>query len=169
MADNTIKLIYNLRQNANENSTVYGKWFPYVKRRGTLSLRGLSDHIASHGSIYTPDVVQGVLKKFTSCMIELITQGVAVKLDGFGTFYPTMEAKGAETPINYDINENLEGLHIRFNPEDADLDKISSRALAGKAQYQMNMIFDMYGVPKKVKNGQLVNYGEDDDDDGGEG
>jgi len=29
----------------------------------------------------------------------------------------------------------------------------------------MNMIFDLPGVPKKVKNGQLVDYGEDDEED----
>ena len=30
---------------------------------------------------------------------------------------------------------------------------------------QQNMLFDKHGVPKKVKNGQLVDYGEDDEEE----
>ena len=163
MASKKIEMQYDLRQNSNENSTVYGKWFPKAVRRSTLNLRGLSDHISEHGSIYTRDVVQGVLSKFTTCLIELVQQGVACKLDGLGTFYPTLEAKGADTPISYNINEYLKGVHLRFCPEGCDNDNITSRAMREKVQLQQNMIFDMYGVPKKVKDGQLVNYGEEDD------
>ena len=166
MASKKIEMQYNLRQLNNENNSAHLLWFPKAVRRSTLSLRGLSDHIAGHGSIYTRDVVLGVLTKFTSCLIELVTEGTAVKLDGLGTFYPTLEAKGAETPIGYNINEYLKGVHVRFYPEGADDDDLTSRAMKDKVLMSMNMIFDLHGVPKKVKNGQLVDYGEDDEQDG---
>ena len=156
---------YNLRQLSNENNSAHLLWFPKAVRRSTLSLRGLSDHIAGHGSIYTRDVVLGVLTKFTSCLTELVTEGTAVKLDGLGTFYPTLEAKGAETPIGYNINEYLKGVHVRFYPEGADDDDLTSREMKEKVILAQNMIFDLHGVPKKVKNGQLVDYGEDDEED----
>ncbi len=171
MATKKIEMQYNLRQLNNENNNAHLLWFPKAVRRSTLSLRGLSDHISDHGSIYTRDVVQGVLTKFTSCITELVAQGVAVKLDGLGTFYPTLEAKGAETPVGYNIEEYLKGVHIRFQPEGCDDDNITSREMKKKVIMQQNMIFDLNGVPKKVKEGQLVDYGADDDeeDDGNEG
>ena len=165
MATKKIEMQYNLRQLNNENNSAHLLWFPKAVRRSTLSLRGLSDHIAGHGSIYTRDVVLGVLTKFTSCLTELVTEGTAVKLDGLGTFYPTLEAKGAETPIGYNINEYLKGVHVRFYPEGADDDDLTSRAMKDKVILSQNMIFDLHGVPKKVKNGQLVDYGDDDEED----
>ncbi len=161
MAKEKISMAYDLKQNANENSTSYGLWYPRAVRRDTLSLRGLADHIADHGSIYTRDVVLGVLTKFTSCLTELVSQGTGVKLDGLGTFYPTLEASGAETPVGYDVNEYVKGVHIRFLPESADLDNITSREFAKKCILQQNMIFDKAGKPKKIINGELVDYGND--------
>ncbi len=169
MATKKIEMQYNLRQLNNENNNAHLLWFPKAVRRSTLSLRGLSDHISDHGSIYTRDVVLGVLSKFTSCLTELVAQGVAVKLDGLGTFYPTLEAKGAETPVGYNIEEYLKGVHIRFQPEGCDDDNITSREMKKKVIMQQNMIFDLNGVPKKVKDGQLVDYGADEDEEGNEG
>ncbi len=169
MATKKIEMQYNLRQLNNENNNAHLLWFPKAVRRSTLNLRGLSDHISEHGSLYTRDVVQGVLTKFTTCLVELIEQGVAVKLDGFGTFAATLEAKGAETPVGYNINEYLKGVHIRFCPEGCEDDNITSREMKNKVSLKQNMIFDLNGVPKKVKDGQLVDYGVDNEDDEDEG
>ncbi len=169
MASKKIEMQYNLRQLNNENNNAHLLWFPKAVRRSTLNLRGLSDHISDHGSIYTRDVVLGVLSKFTSCLIELVEEGVAVKLDGLGTFYPTLEAKGAETPVGYNIEEYLKGVHVRFTPEGCEDDNITSREMKNRVSLKQNMIFDLNGVPKKVKNGQLVDYGVDDEDDEDEG
>ena len=38
-----------------------------------------------------------------------------MKLDGLGTFFPTMESKGAESPVGYNIRDYLKGVHIRFD------------------------------------------------------
>ena len=111
------------------------------------------------------DVVQGVLTKFSTCLVELVTQGIGVKIDGLGTFYPTFEATGAENAVNYNINEHLQGVHIRFWPDNTKLDQITSRAFKDKVVLSQNMIFDMYGVPKKVEGGTLVDYGTGADDD----
>ncbi len=165
MADTKISLAYDLKQMNNENNNAHLLWFPWVKRRDTLNLRGLADHIASHGSIYTQDVVQGVLTKFTACMVELIKEGVGVKLDGLGTFYPTIEAKGAETPVGYNIMEYAKGVHIRFTPENSELDRITSRQMQAMCSFKQNMLFDLNGVPKKVKDGQLVDYGTEDEEE----
>jgi hypothetical protein len=172
MATNKIEMQYDLRQNSNEENAAYGKWYPRAVRTSTLNLKGLADHIQGHGSVYTRDLVEGVILKFKDCLVELISQGIGVKLDGLGTFYPTLEAKGSESAIGYNLASNLLGVHIRFTPEHAADERITSRALKSQVAFSQRMIFDKYGVPKKVKDGQLVDYGTDDADDsadGGEG
>ena len=159
MATNKIEMQYDLVQNGNEDSTAFGKWYPRVVRTSTLDLQGLSDHIAAHGSIYTEDVVAGVLTKFSNCMVELLEQGIAVKIDGLGTFYPTLESKGAESPVLYNLDTYLQGVHIRFLPDDTDRAALSSRQFRKKVAMKQRMIFDNTGKPKKVVDGQLVDYG----------
>lgn len=169
MATKKIEMEYDLRQMNNEKSEGHMKWYPHAVRRTTLSLKGLSDHIRGHGSIYTDDVITGVLSKFSTCLVELVQQGVGVKLDGLGTFFPTLEATGASTPIGYNIDAKLVGVHIRFTPEGVGDSNITSRAMKDKVCMKQRMLFDANGVPKKIKNGELVDYGTDDDDDDQEG
>ena len=157
---------YDLRQSNNDKNSSYGKWYPKAVVTSTLNLRGLSVHIAEHGTVYTPDVVYGVLKKFTACTVEMVKKGIGVKLDGLGKFYPTLEAKGSTTAVGYDLSSNLIGVHIRFRPEGTGDDDITSRQLKRSMAFGQRMIFDMNGKPKRVKDGQLVDYGDEEDGDG---
>ena len=93
MATNKIEMHVDLVRNTNQKSDYYGKYYGRAVRTSTLNTRGLSEHIAQHGSIWTVDVVEGILRKLASCVPELVGQGVAVKLDGRGTFFPTLENK----------------------------------------------------------------------------
>ena len=168
----TIK--YRLRQLNNEQNNAHLLWFPKVDRTDTLSQRGIVKHIAGHGTVYTRDVVDGVLTKFRDCLVEKLTEGVAVKIDGLGTFYPTLESKGAESPVGYNIRDYVKGVHIRFLPDTAVEEDISSRTLADNCQFSQTLIIDRYGKPKMVKDGQLVDFqlettaeapGDDNNDD----
>ena len=62
----------------------YGK----IIYRGTLSLYDMAEHIMKHGTVYTEDVVIGVITKLKSCIQEMLSDGYKVKLDGIGTLYP---------------------------------------------------------------------------------
>ena len=83
------KILYEVKQNQNSYSNAYGKWYGQVKALETLNTRKLANHIADHGSIYTPDVVYGVLEKFRSCLLEMLLDSKKVKIEGLGTFYTT--------------------------------------------------------------------------------
>ena len=78
------KVFYLLKQNKVKNSKVNGKWFAHQKTIETLNTRKLANHISEHGSIYTPDVVFGVLEKFRSCLLEMLLNSKRVKIDGLG-------------------------------------------------------------------------------------
>ena len=131
------KIFYELRQNKNEESKVYGKWFAHGKTVETMNTRKLAQHISEHGSIYTPDVVFGVLEKFRSCLVEMLLESKRVKIDGLGIFYTTIENEkgGAVSESEFNVNSNLKALHIRFLPEQAAEQNISSREFFKKADF----------------------------------
>ena len=120
----------NVRQDRNSASRTYGMWFPYVDLQGTLSTRALCAHIADHGSIWTEDIVSGILGQLKECIPELVSQGYGVKLDGLGIFWPTVQNKkgGAESGVDYNPDTMVEGVHIRFQPDNTDLDKLTLKA-----------------------------------------
>ena len=131
------KILYEVKQNQNSSSVAYGKWFAQVKTLETLNTRKLATHISEHGSIYTPDVVYGVLEKFRSCLIEMLLESKKVKIEGLGTFYTTLENTkgGAQSKDKFNVNSHLKALHIRFLPEQTTEENISSRQFLKKADF----------------------------------
>ena len=154
MATNKIALKINYRKNKNSQSTSFGSYFPEVERKETLSLRGLSEHIKAHGTVYTRDVIEGVLIKMSECIPELIAQGISVKLDGLGKFYPTAKSvKGgvAESALKgVNANEVVRGIHIRFLPDSQSLDNITSREFKKKCSLESAHIVETSKVGKKT-------------------
>ena len=120
------KILYEVTQNKNSKSLAFGKWYGRVKSLETLNTRKLAQHIAEHGSLYTSDVVFGVLEKFRSCLLEI---------DGLGTFYTTIESGGAVSKEKYSVTTDVKALHIRFLPEQSTEMNISSREFLKKAEF----------------------------------
>ena len=131
------KIIYEVYQNQNEHNAAYGKWYGRVKYLESMNTRKLSNHIAEHGSIYTPDVVYGVMEKFRSCLLEMLLNSKRVKIEGLGTFYTTLECVkgGAVSADKFNVNKHIKGLHIRFLPEQEQEQNISSREFLKQAEF----------------------------------
>lgn len=146
----------NIRQNQNVSSRSYGKWFPFVESPGTLSTRALCQHISEHGSIWTEDIVSGILGQLKECIPELVSQGYGVKLDGIGIFWPTVEnAKGGSTDgVDYNPDEKIKGVHIRFQPEQAELDKLTLTAFKKYCTLETAYAVKLYEVEVDGKTKQ---------------
>ena len=131
------KILYEVKRNQNSYSQAYGKWYAQIKSLETLNTRKLANHISEHGSIYTPDVVYGVLEKFRSCLVEMLLESKKVKIEGLGTFYCTLENQknGALKKEDFNVNKHLKALHIRFLPEQTTEENISSREFLKKAEF----------------------------------
>ena len=131
------KIIYEVYQNKNEHSAANGKYYARVKNLESLNTRKLANHISEHGSVYTPDVVYGVLEKFRSCLLEMLLNSKKVKIDGLGTFYTTIECEkgGALSKDKFNANKDIKGLHIRFLPEQEQEQNISSREFLKHAEF----------------------------------
>ena len=131
------KILYEVKKNQNAHSAAFGKWYAQIKNLETLNTRKLANHISEHGSIYTPDVVYGVLEKFRSCLVEMLLESKKVKIDGLGTFYCTLENQknGAKKKEEYIPSKHMKALHIRFLPEQTTEENISSRTFLKKAEF----------------------------------
>ena len=157
------KILYEVKQNQNSSSVAYGKWFAQVKTLETLNTRKLAQHISEHGSIYTPDVVYGVLEKFRSCLVEMLLESKKVKIEGLGTFYCTLENEkgGAQKKEDFNVNRHLRALHIRFLPEQTTEENISSREFLKKAEF--------INIEQLVKGDESENSGNTTGGNGGNG
>ena len=131
------KILYEVKKNQNSHSAAFGKWYAQIKSLETLNTRKLANHISEHGSIYTPDVVYGVLEKFRSCLVEMLLESKKVKIEGLGTFYCTLENQknGALKKEDFNVNKHLKALHIRFLPEQTTEENISSRQFLKQAEF----------------------------------
>ena len=133
MAVNKISMGINYRKKSNSRMTGSGNYFAEVDRRETLTTRGLAEHLKDHGCLAGLDAIQAVLVKISQCVPELVAQGIGVKLDGLGIFYPTIKnKKGGATEAqmldkDYNPTSLIEGVHVRFSPESTDLDNLTSK------------------------------------------
>ena len=148
----------NLRQNKNDKSPAYGKYFPEVDVQKTLSLRGFAKHMTDHGSVYGRDLLEGVLIKITECLPELLSQGIPVQLGNLGTFYPTAEVKkdaavsSIEEMEGLSADEIVQAIHIRFLPDSSKLDNISGPTFKKNCALELRNIVDTQEV---TVNGKL--------------
>ena len=156
------KILYEVYQNdiKDSESVMYGKWYARLKSIETMSIEKLAKHISEHGSVFTADVVEGVMKKFKTCLLEMLLESKKVKVAGLGTFYLTCECTkgGAEKESEFNVNQHLQALHIRFLPDQTAEDNLSSREFIKKAEF-VNV--------KSLLSGKGDEEGEDESTDSG--
>ena len=133
------KILYEVYKNdiKDSESVMYGKWYARLKSIETMPMAKLAKHISEHGSVFTEDVVEGVMKKFKTCLLEMLLESKKVKINGLGTFYLTAECTkgGADKEEDFNVNQHLAALHIRFLPDQTAEDNISSREFIKKAEF----------------------------------
>ena len=164
------KIFYELKKNINVDSVAFGKYYAYARSIETMNTRKLAQHISEHGSLYTSDVVFGVMEKFRSCLIEMLLESKRVKIDGLGIFYCTLEnaVGGAVSPEKFSVQKNLTALHIRFMPEQEQEMNISSREFIKKAEF-INIATLLKGEEPATTNGTgAENENGDENENGGE-
>lgn len=152
------KILYEVYKNdiKDSDSVMYGKWYARLKSTETMTLTKMAKHIAEHGSVFTEDVVEGVIKKFKNCLLELLLDSKKVKVAGLGTFYLTCECAkgGADKAEDFNVNQHLSALHIRFLPDQTAEDNLSSREFIKKAEF-VNI--------KNLFSGNTDNTNDDDE------
>ena len=134
---NTLTMGYILRKITNPTSKVFNRWFAHVDNKGTLSTRGLAQHMIEHGLIGNRGDAEAFLAKLSECIPELVAQGYGVKLNGLGIFYPTIANKkgGAATVEDFTVTKNIKGVRFRFKADSSDLDDLTTKAFGKKVSF----------------------------------
>ena len=161
-------MVINLRQNTNDDSTAFGKWFAEVDSKEPLNLKGFAKHMTSHGKIADYQMCVLVLGQVVECMSELLAQGQPVKLDGLGTFSPSVDgqklgknsvAKAVEAGPDAMIN----GIKINFTPENTKGEKLTSRAFKEQCIFEYGYVVQseirtVNGKQRRVQKKTPITY-----------
>ena len=119
----------------------YGK----IIYRGTLKLNDMAEHIMKHGSVYTEDVVIGVITKLKTCMQEMLADGYKVKLDGIGTLYPVLTSEGVADAKDYSAQENVTRLGISFLADQGKKSVYKASAMRQDARLSTSLYEELTG------------------------
>ena len=130
----------------------YGK----IIYRKTLSLDDMAEHIMKHGSVYTEDVVIGVITKLKSCMQEMLADGHKVKLDGIGTLYPTLTSEGVEDAKDYSPSENVTRVGIAFLADQSRKSMYKARYMRDTVNLSTKLYSELTTSPQPSPNVRLA-------------
>ena len=119
----------------------YGK----IIYRKTLSLDDMAEHIMKHGSVYTEDVVIGVITKLKSCLQEMLADGYKVKLDGIGTLYPVCSSEGVADAKDYSASENVTRVGISFLADQSKKSLFKARAMRNDVSLSTKLYSELTG------------------------
>ena len=144
------KMYYQKYQNTNPESKGYQKWYARPVPKEVIDIDGMTAHIMEHGSVWTEDVVSGVLKKFRKCLVELIMDSKNVKIDGLGTFYVSFKSKGTDSADDLTAN-SITGAQLKFKVDQSAKANLTSKVLRGR----MNIALDSMPIytPDKPADG----------------
>ena len=168
MARQEIPMVINLRQNKNSSSNGFGKWYPEADSKEPLALKGFCRHMTEHGKLADYQMVVLVVQQVVECMKELICQGQPVKLEGLGTFSPSVESKkgGANSvakAMEVGLESLIEGVHIIFTPENSKGEKLTSRSLKDDCIFTAGYVVEsikttVEGKEKRFQNKTPISF-----------
>ena len=122
-------------KNNNSKNNAYGKTYGRLVYVDTLDTSDLCRHMMKHGTIYTPDVVKGVVERFVMCFEELLLEGNKIKLDGLGTFYLSVSTEGVDNEDQFTAN-NVKAIRIKFIGDQSKESEYATKMLTNKAKFQ---------------------------------
>ena len=185
MAKENIAFMVNLRKNTVPDSDMFGRYYPEAESKETLSTKGFAKHVSDHGgTLVSYELMQMVLAGIVKCLKEYMSQGQPVKLDGLGTFRPTVTsvtggAASIEEALQKGVNNMVAGVNFVFIPENAQGEEITSKKFKDQCSLQFAYLVETI---KKVIGGKEKSYtlrtplsawgiaqAEDEGGDGGNG
>ena len=161
MAKENIAFLVNLRKNLVPDSDMYGRYYPEAESKETLTTKGFAKHVSEHGgTLVTYEFMQLVMAAIVKCLKEMMSQGQPVKLDGLGTFRPTVTsvksgAASIEEALRMGVNNLVEGVNFVFIPENAQGEELTSKKF--KEQCSLQFAYLVESV-KKVISGKERSY-----------
>ena len=129
------RLIIKKYKNTNEKNNGFGKTYGRLVHQDTMNTSDLCRHMMKHGTIFTSDVVKGVVEKFIQCFEELLMEGNKIKLDGLGTFYLSINTEGVVDEKDFTANK-VKAIRVKFIGDQSKESEYATRMLTSKAKFR---------------------------------
>ena len=161
MAKENIAFLVNLRKNTIPDSDMFGRYYPEAETKETLTTKGFAKHVSEHGgTLVNYEFMQLVLATIVKCLKEMMSQGQPVKLDGLGTFRPTITsvkngAASIEEALTKGVNNMVAGVNFTFLPENAQGEEITSKKFKDQCSLQFAYLVETI---KKTISGKEKSY-----------
>ena len=109
--------LYKLVQNTNEEMPkCYQKWFARPVYTETIDLDRIAELIQRNSTAKKSDA-KAVLTEMVEVVTDALKESKRVHIEGFGTFKIGMSSRGADSPEDFTISENLKSTRVLFQPE----------------------------------------------------
>ena len=161
MAKENIAFLVNLRKNTVPGSDMEGRYYPEAESKETLTTKGFARHVSDHGgTLVSYELMQLVMAAIVKCLKEMMSQGQPVKLDGLGTFRPTVTsvksgAASIEDALRMGVNNIVAGVNFIFIPENAQGEEITSKKFKEQCSLQFAYLVETI---KKTINGKEKSF-----------
>ena len=109
-------VLYRLYQNNQANSEQYKKWYGRSVAIDKVTTDQLAEEIEANCTVKRADIL-AVLSELVVVMKRELQNSKRVCLDRFGAFKIGISTKAAETAKDFNVNDNVRGVHIIFQPE----------------------------------------------------
>lgn len=110
-------ILYKLRQDNRQCSRYPGHWFAHSVNVGTVETTDLADIIQRNCTLKKSDVV-AVMMELTELVQQLLLDSHRVRIGGLGSLMVGIHGKGAPTAHDFNVSDNIRGLHLTFIPEE---------------------------------------------------
>lgn len=138
-------VFYKKYQLKNSTSRFNGKWYARAVQTETVDINTLADEMEQNCTLKRADIV-AVLSELSVTMKRHLQASHRVKLDRLGSFKIGVTTKPANNSKDFNVTDNVKGLHIIFMPETKIAkDKSRSRVLldgCNVAELPKNAIVD---------------------------
>ena len=124
--------------------------------------------MTGHGKIADYQMCVLVLGQVVDCMSELLAQGQPVKLDGLGTFSPSVDGQklgkiSIEKAVEAGADAMINGIKINFTPENIKGEKLTSRAFKEQCVFEFGYLVEsevrtVGGKERRVQKKTPISY-----------
>ena len=140
---------YILKQNQNNTSSAYQKYYAYPVVEQTMNLNDLARHMSEHDSGFSEAMIVGVLKAMVRCIKQMLLEGTNVKIDDLAIFSCGIRnAEGAASEDDFTVAKNIKGVKLR------------ARATGSLSNTNLNLAATIKKASALLGNGSNTSTGE---------
>ncbi len=105
---------YVVKQNKNNRSEAFGKWYAFPVVEDTVDLATLAKHMEEHNTGFSEAMCLGMMTAMVKCIKEQLLAGKNVKIDNLAIFSVGIRNKvGADSEAEFSASANIAGVKLR--------------------------------------------------------